>query len=483
MRFRIFLFSILLLLIGCGQQAEPTATSVPTTAATATPRLLPTFTPTATPTEPPTPTATATPIVILPSLIVADQTLDDSGILLVDSVVAPDGGWVIVSDAMGVLGMAEVAPGEAVDFAIEIDPLDVGESVQVGLFGDEEGEEILVESAEINLTKTVTVPNFRVSNQQLDGDRIFVTDVTATQDSWIVISNDEDGEAGAVVGLQWVQAGRSAAVPIEITWRQSSPFLHAQMMWDSGEIGRFDPATDNPITVNNALVKASFTIDIPPSVTVIDQPVLSDTITIDRVISPYDGWVTVSRADENGEVENVVGFAPIKGGININVEVEIASASDTDTMFVQIHPDDGEIGEFEYPAGDRPEIFGVDFLMFPFSTVAGNYLISADQPLNVANGRATVSVPLVVVDLPVWVVIRAELAPGALGDPVGYTYVEAGISRDIIIEIDAEAITPTLYAVLHIDRDEPQVFEFPDGRDFELQRRRAPLAVPFSVLE
>lgn len=487
MRFmRIRIFCILIFLIGCREEVIPTVTIVAPTIVTATetPRLLPTFTPTPTPTETPTSTPTATPIVILPSLMVEDQPLDDSGLLTIASVVAPDGGWVIVWDGDVMLDSAEITPtDDPTQLTLTIDPLNVGETVTVGLFADQAGEEGLVESAEITLTKSVTVPNLQVSNQNLDGDRIFVTDVVATQASWIIISNDEDGQAGDIVGLQWVQAGRSAAVPIEITWRQASPFLHAQMVWDSGEVGLYDPTTDNPITVNNRPVTAQFTINIPPSVTVIDQPIFDNTILVDRVISPHDGWLTVSRTDDNGEVENVVGFTEIEAGINENILLEFTPATATDTMYLQIHPDDGVIGEFEYPAADKPEIYGVDFLMFPFSTVAGNYLISTDQPLTIIEGRATVTIPRVVVDLPVWVAIRAELAPGVLGDVLGFIRVEPGIHRDLVIEIDPEAVTPTLYVALHIDRDEQNVFEFPDGLDFELQRRRAPLAVPFAILE
>ncbi len=69
-----------------------------------------------------------------------------------------------------------------------------------------------------------------------------------------------------------------------------------------------------------------------------------------------------------------------------------------------------------------------------------------------------------------------------LGDVIGYTWRPPGVHRDIVVEIDAEAATETLYAGMHIDRDAMQQFEFPDGRDYELQRQRTPITSPFVVL-
>jgi len=73
---------------------------------------------------------------------------------------------------------------------------------------------------------------------------------------------------------------------------------------------------------------------------------------------------------------------------------------------------------------------------------------------------STVTVPQVVAAEAGWLVIHAS-EDGAPGPVIGYTAVEAGANEDVVVDIDTDAATATLFAMLHVDAGEVGVYEFP----------------------
>ncbi len=61
---------------------------------------------------------------------------------------------------------------------------------------------------------------------------------------------------------------------------------------------------------------------------------------------------------------------------------------------------------------------------------------------------------------PAWVVIHAD-DDGAPGPVIGYAPLEEGVNSDVAVEIDVDAATPILHAMLHVDEGEVGTFEFP----------------------
>jgi hypothetical protein len=116
-----------------------------------------------------------------------------------------------------------------------------------------------------------------------------------------------------------------------------------------------------------------------------------------------------------------------------------------------------------------------------FRIDSGNYLVARDQALA---GEQSISVPYAIVNRDAWLVIRdgAEGEPGAI---IGYTWLPAGINRDVLVELDsgwhAGAGAATLYAVLHQDDGEAQQFEFPEGPDTPLTRNQRIVMAPFTI--
>ena len=92
----------------------------------------------------------------------------------------------------------------------------------------------------------------------------------------------------------------------------------------------------------------------------------------------------------------------------------------------------------------------------------------------------TVNVTRATVGEPGWVVIHAD-EDGAPGPVIGYSALPAGINANVKVAVDPEGVTGVLYAMLHVDKGEAGVFDFPDGADVPVDRNGEPVTKSFSV--
>lgn len=99
-----------------------------------------------------------------------------------------------------------------------------------------------------------------------------------------------------------------------------------------------------------------------------------------------------------------------------------------------------------------------------------------DQPIK--NG--TVTVARVVAFVPGWIVIHAD-ADGKPGPILGYTAVKPGENMDVVVNVDEAKATSRLHAMLHVDRGEMGMFEFPGGPDVPVKVGGKVVNVPFNV--
>ena len=91
----------------------------------------------------------------------------------------------------------------------------------------------------------------------------------------------------------------------------------------------------------------------------------------------------------------------------------------------------------------------------------------------------TVTVDRVVSDGPGWIVIHAD-NNGAPGAVLGHSAVADGENSDVMVEIDTENATETLYAMLHADLGTEGTYEFP-GADEPVQVDGQVLTPAFTV--
>ncbi len=78
-----------------------------------------------------------------------------------------------------------------------------------------------------------------------------------------------------------------------------------------------------------------------------------------------------------------------------------------------------------------------------------------------------------------WIVVHADLG-GRPGPVVGYTAVSRGKNSDVAVTIDQSMATPTLYAMLHVDKGAVGTYEFP-GPDVPEQGDAQAVSPAFKV--
>jgi predicted lipoprotein with Yx(FWY)xxD motif len=98
---------------------------------------------------------------------------------------------------------------------------------------------------------------------------------------------------------------------------------------------------------------------------------------------------------------------------------------------------------------------GVNDVWFVVNPDAPSVTVDDQQ---ISNG--TVTVARVVAFEPGWMVIHAD-ADGRPGAILGQTLLNSGENDNVVVQIDTQNATPTLYAMLHVDRGTMGTFEFP----------------------
>jgi plastocyanin len=90
-----------------------------------------------------------------------------------------------------------------------------------------------------------------------------------------------------------------------------------------------------------------------PLVSVTDQPIKDDTVTVAQVVSSGPGWIVI-HADKNGAPGPVLGHGAVKDGENDDVVVKLAAEGRTETLYAMLHTDAGTVGTYEFPGADGP---------------------------------------------------------------------------------------------------------------------------------
>lgn len=484
-------FSIILL-IGCQNEGNTTPTPPPpseTAVPSATPE--PTLMPTNTPRPSPTP--------IVANVTVAAQTVDESGELLLERLVMPEAGWVVVfnerdGEPSEVIGATAVPFGVTADLSIPIDVAQVTDALYIQLFqaGDDMDEfdpsvaQPLTERppTRVMIDLAVTQSALTVADQQVDETgQILLEQVLAAEAGWVVIFADDAGEPGAPLGAVFIEEGVAEETPVQIRWREATNVLHARLLTDNGRLQRLElDGTDTAVLVAGEPVAATFNVTLPIDIYVLDQPLADGNLVIDRITVPEASWLTISF-DEDGEPGLIIGIAPLEAGVNELVVVDVIESAVTDRLYIQLHEDTNPGDAFDLPANDPPlrNTEGIIPPPIEFNIFRGSYLITADQPLGEQEDLPGVVVPLAVVDEPGWIIIHAD-ADGELGEIIGQLAIDPGLNRDLFVPIDAAAATTQLFAATYLNAGDPDVLELEEGIDIPFQRSRRPVFAPFMLL-
>lgn len=214
------------------------------------------------------------------------------------------------------------------------------------------------------------------------------------------------------------------------------------------------------------------------SITVQDQALENNTLSIGSVTMSDDGWVVIHRDNGNGApmVPDIISEPMmVQAGTTSDVMVQLkdgVEVSDGETLWVMLHTDDGEIGTYEFdgsngldaPIMDNGDIVTKSFTVDVMSPEPTGSLMVDDQAV-VDN---TLTVGNITLDQAGYVVVHADNGDGApvvpeiISEPV---YLEAGSHENVEIPLKDGADVnagDTVWVMLHTDTGTAGEYEF-DG--------------------
>lgn len=206
--------------------------------------------------------------------------------------------------------------------------------------------------------------------------------------------------------------------------------------------------------------------DTSAQVTVQNQFIAGNSVTVENVVSPDAGWLVIHADSGAGAPGPVIGYAPVQAGVNEQVLVVLDVVNITPTLFAMLHEDTGEVGVYEFgevEGADMPVSVEGAVVAPPFDVAfiqAGNQLVSDDN---------TVTVLMVAMPEDGWLVIHADNGDGTPGPVLGQTFVPAGTSGNVVVTLEGD-VTTQVFPMLHVDTGEAEVYEFGtvEGADMPL---------------
>ena len=385
-------------------------------------------------------------------------------------------------------------------------------------------------------------PSITIQDQDVKNGKVMVDRVIANGPGWVDIHvQNPDGTSGKEVGYTAVHAGENRNVVVTIDPKQVTGVMYAMLHIDAGSPGVFEnPGADTAIQVNGQSVSSAFktgpagsvaqggptqAMNMPgmtatspspatqanppaaatavpaptqgmimvtpsggqnPGVRISDQQVQGGNVKIDDVVSAGPGWVVIYTVTDN-QPDQPIGQTHLNDGDNPNVSVQVDQNRVTDRLYAQLHVDAGTPGTFEFPGPDVPVMMGVRMIsgMFNAKAVASSptqvpdqtpAITVQDQPVH--NGA--IVIPHVVSNGESWLVIHPQNPDGSTGDFIGFAPVHAGATDNVVVHIDTNRATRTLYAMLHVNASKAAVPQFP-GADEPIMVGGQMLLPPFKI--
>jgi plastocyanin len=336
---------------------------------------------------------------------------------------------------------------------------------------------------------TGTIPKIVTNDQNSISNSVLFTQIVTTQNGWIAIHADSNGSPGDIIGFAKINQGDNNNVRVDINVCRATQTLIAMLHTDAGQIGVFEyPGADSPLLYNNQMITQNFKLNnfndlrsqcsqtvVTASISVLSQTIAdNNSVTIQLIVSPGRGWVVI-QSDTNEEI----GYAALTQGNNSNVSIQIDKSKSTQNLTAQVRTDAGQIGVYE-PSVDAPIIVNNTAVQETFQVTNPDNNGGTDnngtdsnqyKPMvnvsdqNIINGQ--VIVDEIDTNTNSWIEIHAD-ENGSPGNIIGYSQVGIGRDTNVVVDVNTNQATETLYAMLHIDAGMVGVYEFP-GADMPIE--------------
>jgi len=211
---------------------------------------------------------------------------------------------------------------------------------------------------------TIEAPagEFTASNQTVSQTQVMVESITVSQPSWVVVHRDNGNGSFVAPGIISEPVALEAGTTENVAISFNEELTDGETLWimlhnDNGIIGSYEfdggNGLDLPITFNSIEISA-------PSITVADQALTDNMVTISEINAAVDGWIVIHENDGQGNPGPVIGQTFVEAGINTDVMVDVSAGAvvSGDELFPMLHVEDPADGEYGFPDnGDGPEIF------------------------------------------------------------------------------------------------------------------------------
>lgn len=443
-------------------------------------------------------------------LTVSDQTISQNKIM-VSNIDLDQNGWVVVHASTGDGGpvvpdiISEpllVSAGGESDLEItltEETQLEDGDVVWVMLHTDDgvagtyefDGNNgfdapITDEDGEIVMTSiTISAPSITAEAQVISENMISIGEVKAAVDGWLVIHADNEGAPGEVLGQTMVSAGSNTDVIVDLG---SAVFAGGETLWPmlhiespaDGEYG-FPDNGDGPEVFGEDVVVVSIeTIAPSGTISVTDQVLQGNMLSVGEVTMDAAGWVVVHASNANNDGPQVpeIISTPVQldAGTSSDVAIELTEAVDADAiLYVMLHTDNGVIGEYEFDGEngfDGPVIVDSDIVLEAVTILPTTGEFTANNQVVSQNKLVVESVT---VGQPSWLVVHRDdgtgttfVAPAIMSEPVA---IDAGTTENVEISLaDGESLEDgeRLWLMIHNDNGVVGSYEFGDVNGVDL---------------
>ena len=341
-----------------------------------------------------------------------------------------------------------------------------------------------------------------VENQNVDSGVVVIDSVTAAQNGWVVIYKNPSLDSNDIVGHAWAHQGVNPGVKVVVNMPAigNPSMLWAAFLadndepsvrqnWGSGGLpGAAAQSAPTAVTAfattGNLVTGATSAKTIAGGINIHNQDITSGLVLVDSVTTNQDGWVVLYGSPDFSS-GNIVGYAPVYRGTNTNllVKVDASKVKDQPMLWAQLHADAGIQNVFEWgntrrlPDGELVQVFNDypltqnnRYIRASFATTAspaGTSTASQKGTNQISVSNQSLNTGVIVLDSVTaaqdgWVVIYRKPGFNA-SDIVGYAPVYQGTNYGVKVTVDTTKLTgqpPILWALLHVDRGMPNVFEW-----------------------
>lgn len=203
--------------------------------------------------------------------------------------------------------------------------------------------------------KSAPANSIFVHNQETLGGVATIDQVTAARDGWVVVYKRADLAPDMIVGYAPVRAGDNDGVRVTL---ENARLKDINTLWirlhvDEGakgvfEWGRGKPLADYPVSENGQPVLTTFgtrgfgaDLPVAPAINIRSQSLGANSIIVDSVSTPVDGWLVVYKDPPPFHSDDIVGFVPVYHGLNRNLKMAIQGwrAEKSPTLWATLYED------------------------------------------------------------------------------------------------------------------------------------------------